>query len=81
MNSILKSLFDTFNVLIHSKRSWAVMLGILTLLLGEFLPAESASKILAAVGLLAAWILGETVRPAVLHEPETLKEEGVKSYE
>ena len=81
MNEIFKSIYATFVVLIHSKRAWALLLGILTLVLGEFLPAESASKVLAAVGLIAAWIFGETIRPAVLHKSVPVKEEDVKSYE
>lgn len=49
--------------LIKSKRFWAAIGGLAVVIVQQFVPSIPESAVLAAVGLISTWILGETFRP------------------
>jgi hypothetical protein len=72
MKDIINSLSKTFLALVHSKRAWAVFASMVMIVAKEFWP-DKAESIYAAIAMLAAWVLGESFRPAIAKTPADLK--------
>ena len=62
-------LSDWLKVILSSKRAQAVLVGLIFALVQKYIPGLTEAQVAEIVGLIAAWVIGETVRPA-LKAPE-----------
>jgi len=59
----MKSFFDMLSIQFQSKRTWATMISLLTVLGGMYFP-DHLNEALAIAAILQSWAVSDAVRPA-----------------